>query len=241
MVQIRLVDDYAALSKAAADVVAAQLQAKPDSVLGLPTGSTPIGFYGQVSETGLDFSQATTFNLDEYLGLEQSHPESYHTFMLKHLWSRINLPEERRFIPKGDAPDADAECVRYEQLLAEAGGMDLLFLGLGTNGHIAFNEPGTAWDVPTHVTDLAEATLKANAGPFGGPENVPTRAITMGIGSIMKARRIVVLASGKSKAPVLKEIFEGPITTDVPATVLRNHPDVTFILDREAASLLSQA
>lgn len=239
--QIRIVDDYASLSQAAAAEIAAQLRAKPGTVLGLPTGNTPIGMYQQAAAMGLDFSQAATFNLDEYLGLTQSHPESYHSFMLKHLWSKINLPVEGRNIPNCEAPDAEAECARYEAALTAAGGMDLLFLGLGTNGHIAFNEPGTPWDRRTHVTDLAESTLVANAAPFGGPENVPKQALTMGIGTIMEARRIVVLASGKAKAPVLKAIFEGPATPDVPATILQNHPDVTFIVDRDAASLLQQA
>lgn len=234
------VADYAAVSEAAAEIAMEQLRSKPQSVFGLPTGNTPVGFYRRWAESSPDLSRATFFNLDDYVGLPPDHPSSFHTFMQTSLLTYVNLPAERWHIPNGLAADLKAECSRYERLIEAAGGIDLLYLGLGTNGHIAFNEPGTSFSTPTHIIQLSPETIAANAGAFSSRETVPRHGITIGIGTILAARRIVVLVSGAGKAEILAQSLEGPVTEQVPATALRSHPDVTWLVDHAAAARLQR-
>ncbi len=235
--------DYEGLSREAARVVARQILLKGDSVLGLPTGETPIGMYENLirfyDQGLLDLSRVITFNLDEYYGLPQDHPQSYRRYMRERFFRHVNIPEENIHIPDGLVPDPEEECRRYEAELARHGGLDLLILGLGPNGHIGFNEPGSDWGTETRLVALSEETRRREARRFGSLDLVPTRAITMGIKTIMRARKILLLASGREKALALKKAVQGPITKAVPASVLQLHPEVTVILDREAGSLLS--
>lgn len=235
--------DYEGLSREAARVVARQILLKGDSVLGLPTGETPIGMYENLirfyNQGLLDLSRVITFNLDEYYGLPQDHPQSYRRYMRERFFRHVNIPEENIHIPDGLVPDPEEECRRYEAELARHGGLDLLILGLGPNGHIGFNEPGSDWGTETRLVALSEETRRREARRFGSLDLVPTRAITMGIKTIMRARKILLLASGREKALALKKAVQGLITKAVPASVLQLHPEVTVILDREAGSLLS--
>lgn len=241
--RIIVVNDYAALSRGAARFVACRLLENPDLVLALPTGKTPLGLYQELvrlhREGLLDFSQATTFNLDEFLGIPPEHPASFHSYMERHFWSHVNLRPEARHIPQSLPADPQEECQRYEALIKEAGGLDLVVLGLGRNGHIAFNEPNTPWESRVHVTELAEETRREEALSFGGLENVPRRAITMGIRTIMNARDIILLAAGAEKARVLAQALEGPVTSAVPASALQLHPNLTVLVDRAAAAFLN--
>lgn len=228
----------------AASCIAEVVRSESAPVLGLATGETPIGAYARLVEMAhageLDFSAARTFNLDEYLDLEPDHPATFLSYMRRHLFDRVNLSPERTHIPAANPEDAQAEAARYSELLKEHGPCHLQVLGIGRNGHIGFNEPGTPFDSTTHVVELAESTRQANAPAFGGdPEAVPSRAITMGIAEIMAARRILMLARGSSKAAIMREALEGPITEEVPASVLQRHPDLVVVLDEEAASELS--
>jgi len=186
----------------------------------------------------VDFSRATTFNLDEYLGIPPDHPQSFASFMHRHLWDQVNLKKERVHIPASLPEDPEGECARYESLIQKAGGIDLAVLGLGENGHIAFNEPGTPFESLTHVAELSEETRKREAQAFGGLEHVPTQAITMGIKTVMLAREILLLVSGVEKAEALSRALSGPITPEVPASVLQLHPRLTVLADRAAASSL---
>lgn len=237
--RVEVFDDYAGLSQRAADLVADLVRSKPASVLGLPTGSTPEGFYAALCRSKVSFREVQTFNLDEYVGLPREHAQSYYSFMKQHLYDHVDLPLTRAHIPNGMAPDLEAECRRYEETLRAAGGLDVVLLGIGLNGHIGFNEPGAAWDAPTHPVALAPATREANARFFGSLEAVPTQALTMGIGTILRAKRILLLASGGSKAEILKRTVEGALSLAVPATALQSHPNVTVLVDRAAAGLLS--
>lgn len=237
--QVIVVDDYEALSALAAGLVAGFLWARPDATLALPTGATPEGFYRALVATGVSFARVRTFNLDEYRGLPREHPGSFYHYMKTRLFDHVDLPPEHRFVLDGTTADPDAECRRYEEAIRQAGGIDLAVLGLGLNGHIGFNEPGTPWDSRTRLVTLAETTRRANARFFGGPEGVPREALTMGIGTILEARRILVLVSGEGKAAIVRRFLEGPVTPEVPATALRNHPHVTVILDRAAAGQLT--
>lgn len=238
--QIEVFADYPALSRRAAEIVAELVRARPDAVLGLPTGSTPVGFYDALVETGVSLARARSFNLDEYMGLPRTHPESYYAFMKSHLYDRTDLKPENCHIPDGMAADPAAECRRYEEAIRAAGGLDLLVLGVGHNGHIGFNEPGTPWDARTRQVTLAERTREANARFFDSQAEVPTHALTMGIGTILEARRILLLASGPSKAEIVREMVEGAPRVDVPATALQMHPNVTVLLDKEAATLIGR-
>jgi glucosamine-6-phosphate deaminase len=229
----------------AADFIENQISKKPDIVLGLPTGSTPVDVYQELIQRykngKLDLSRVTTFNLDEYIGIPHSHPCSYHTFMKQNLFNHINIPPQNTHIPKGESESLEQECAEYEKLIKEAGGIDLQVLGIGRNGHIGFNEPGTPFDSVTHITNLTPSTIDANSIYFDSSESIPRQAITMGIGTIMKAGKILLLAKGSSKSDAVYKAFFGPVTTDMPASVLQRHPDVTVILDREAASKLDLA
>lgn len=234
---IVICSDYAELSAKAADILEAALKEKPNLVIGFPTGGTPVGFYEEIVKRQLDLSQATAFNLDEYIGLAADHDQSYHYYMRHHLYNHVKIG--KWYVPDGTAADPAAEGERYEALIKEAGGIDLMFLGIGTNGHIGFNEPGSSFAGRTQKTPLAEATIEANARFFASKADVPTEAISMGIGTITDAKRIVLLASGPTKAAIMKATIEGPVTEEVPASVLQRHPDVTFILDKAAAAELS--
>ena len=231
------------MGRAAAEIFSGMVAQKPDSVLGLATGSTPVPLYAELVrkyQTGLaDFSQVRTVNLDEYVGLGPEHPQSYRYFMQTQLFDHINIDPANTRLPDGLAEDLNAACEAYDAQIMAWGGIDLQLLGIGHNGHIGFNEPGTAFTLKTHVVQIAHRTRLANARFFeDDPEQVPVRAITMGIGNIMGARRIVLLVSGESKAEILCRALTGDVTPRVPASVLQLHPDVTVIADREAAAVI---
>lgn len=234
--------DYEDMSRKAANLIMAQVTMKPDSVLGLATGSTPIGTYQQLIERfragDVDFSCVRTVNLDEYRGLTREDSQSYYYFMQEHLFSQINLAPGASFIPDGTNDDAAAVCAAYEETIRALGGVDLQLLGLGNNGHIGFNEPSEVFEKWTHCVDLAQSTIEANARFFASIDEVPTQAYTMGIGTIMKAKKILVIVNGAGKADILQQAFYGPITPMVPASVLQLHPDVTVIADEAACGKL---
>ena len=234
--------DYQSMSRKAANILSAHVILKPDSVLGLATGSTPIGMYKQLIEWynkgDIDFSQVHTVNLDEYLGLAPTHDQSYRYFMQANLFDHVNVPPENTNVPNGLAPDPEAECARYNQVIADLGGIDVQVLGMGHNGHIGFNEPEEAFELETHVVDLTDNTIDANARFFASRDEVPRQAVTMGIKSIMQARHILVVVSGKDKAEIVKRAFFGPVTPKVPASILQMHPHVSLVADEAALSLL---
>ena len=234
--------DYADMSRKAANIIAAQVILKPDCVLGLATGSTPIGTYKELIkgyENGdLDFSLVKTANLDEYRGLEKSNDQSYDYFMKANLFNHININFDNLNIPNGENPDADAECKRYEEVVKALGGQDLQLLGMGHNGHIGFNEPADEFVKETHCVDLQESTIQANKRFFEKVEDVPTQAYTMGINTIMQAKMILVIVSGADKAAIVKKAFFGPVTPQVPASILQMHPNVVVVVDEAAASLI---
>lgn len=236
------------VGEAAAVLFAAQLLQKPDSVLGLATGSTPLPTYRQLTayhQQGLlDFSRAQSFNLDEYCGIAPGHPQSYHAFMQEHLFAGINLPEDRRHIPSGAFPMEDtaawqAECARYDRAIEAAGGVDLQLLGIGGNGHIGFNEPGDAFIGGTHVVQLDARTIEDNSRFFESRDQVPTHAITMGIRTILSAKHILLIATGAGKADILRDLLGSEITPRLPASILKTHPCVSLFADQEAASKLN--
>jgi glucosamine-6-phosphate deaminase len=241
-VKIHIVDNYRQLSIEAAGIVADQLNLKNNSVLGLATGSTPEGMYGQLVQMNrkgvLDFSSVITFNLDEYLGLAPEHPQSYHYYMYKHFLNHINIPPQNVHILSGIEKEIEKACSEYDQKINEVGGIDLQVLGIGVNGHIGFNEPHPHLKVGTHLMELTEETIKANSRFFSSPEAVPRQALTMGMGAIMQSRRILLLASGESKASAIRATLSGRITTEVPASLLQLHRELILILDKEAASFL---
>lgn len=235
--------DYEDMSRKAASVIAAQVVLKPESVLGLATGSTPIGAYQELirrHEAGeLDFSQVSTYNLDEYRGLAHDDPQSYHFFMERELFSHVNIDRSRTHVPDGANEDAEAACTGYDELVAQAGYPDLQLLGIGNNGHIGFNEPDTAFSKGTHCVDLTESTIEANSRLFESAEDVPRQAYTMGIQTIMRARRVLVIASGEKKAQAVRAMCQGPISPACPASILQLHPNVIVIADAAALSLCS--
>ena len=232
--------DYNDMSRKAAHIISAQVTMKPDCVLGLATGSTPIGTYKQLIEWynngDLDFAEVKTANLDEYKGLTRDNDQSYYYFMHENLFKHVNIKEENTNIPDGTEPDAAKECARYEKVVHELGGVDLQLLGLGHNGHIGFNEPGAAFEKETHCVDLTESTIEANKRFFESEDDVPRQAYTMGIKNIMQAKKILVVVSGEDKADILKEVLYGPITPKVPASILQLHNDVTIVADEAALS-----
>lgn len=219
-----------------------QVLQKPDSVLGLATGSTPLKPYNHMiklyQDGAVDFSRVTTFNLDEYCKLDVKDVNSYHSFMHTHLFDHINIPEENINFLDGNAEDLEEECKQYEQRIKKAGGIDIQLLGIGSNGHIAFNEPSDAFQRWSHVVALKESTIKDNSRFFKSIDEVPTHAVTMGIGSIMQAKRILIIAIGENKAKAIKQLIDGNVTPQCPASVLQFHKDVTLMLDKGAASLL---
>ena len=229
-------------SRRAARFVAELVRRKPDCVLGLATGSTPLGVYRELirlhKEEGLDFSQVTTFNLDEYVGLPASHPQSYRYFMQQNLFGQINIDPSRTHVPDGRALDFESHCRQYEQKIKDAGGIDLQVLGIGSDGHIAFNEPGSSLGSRTRLKSLASETIRDNARFFGGEDKVPRLAVTMGVGTILESRRCLLLAFGGHKAAAIRDTVEGPITAQVTASALQLHREVIAVLDESAASLL---
>ena len=232
--------DYEEMSRKAANIIAAQVYLKPDCVLGLATGSSPIGTYDQLVEWyekgDLDFSGVKTVNLDEYKGLPRDNDQSYYYFMHHHLFDRVNIDPANTNVPSGTAEDGDAECLRYEELIKSFGGVDLQLLGLGRNGHIGFNEPDAAFAPITHCVDLTESTIEANKRFFASADDVPKQAYTMGIGTIMRAEKILVVVNGEDKAEALAATVCGPITPEVPASVLQLHKNVTIVADEAALS-----
>lgn len=232
--------DYQDMSRKAANIISAQIIMKPDCVLGLATGSTPIGIYAQLidwyNKGDLDFSKVSTVNLDEYRGLSHDDPQSYYYFMNEKLFSHVNIRKEATFVPDGTNPDAVAACEGYEQIIKNLGGVDLQLLGLGINGHIGFNEPGEAFEKDTHCVTLAQSTIEANARFFDSIDAVPTQAYTMGTRSIMQARKILVVVNGEKKADIVAKAFWGAVTPEVPASILQMHPDVTVVADEAALS-----
>lgn len=236
--------DYNAMSRRAAAIIAAQVVAKPDCVLGLATGSTPVGAYKQLIEWNkqgdVSFAEVHSVNLDEYYGLAPEHDQSYRYFMRTNLFDHVDIVPENTNVPSGLAADPAAECARYEQTVADLGYADLQLLGLGRNGHIGFNEPCDHFPVATHLVDLTQSTIDANARFFASADDVPKQALTMGIGTIMKARKILVVANGADKADAVWKAFAGPVTPEVPASILQLHPDVTLVGDESALSKLME-
>lgn len=235
-------NDYDHMSRIAANHIAAQIILKPDSVIGFATGSSPIGIYRRLiskyQAKDLDFSQVTGINLDEYKGLSPKDEQSYRHFMDTNLFEHININKEHTYIPDGLKTDPQKACAEYDQIIEASGGIDLQLLGLGNNGHIGFNEPADFYEKKTHCVTLTQSTIDANSRFFDSMDKVPKQAYTMGIGSIMQAKKIIVIVSGGKKAAILKEAFFGPITPHVPASVLQLHQDVTVIADSDALSLL---
>lgn len=230
--------DYKTISEMAARIIRDEMGRKPNLTLGLATGSTPTGIYEELirlhKEEGLDFSNVTTFNLDEYVGLSSDHPNSYTYHMRNVLFNHININLENTFIPNGNSENLEDACISYDENIRNKGGVDLQILGIGENGHIAFNEPSDKLNISTSIVELDESTIKANSRFFDSIEEIPKTAITMGIGSIMAAKKIILLAHGKKKAPIVKKLLEAKhISTDIPASLLWLHPDVTFILTEE--------
>lgn len=234
--------DYDDMSRKAANIISAQITLKPDCVLGLATGSTPLGLYGQLAEQcrrgDLDFSQVTTVNLDEYKGLSKDDPQSYYYFMHENLFQKVNIDLNRTYLPDGTEPDSDTACRKYEEVLASVGKVDIQLLGLGHNGHIGFNEPNDFFEKDTHCVTLTDQTIQANRRFFASEEDVPRQAYTMGVGTIMAARRILMVVSGADKAETVKKAFFGPVTPKVPASILQFHDDVILVADEAALSLL---
>lgn len=232
------VNNYEEMSRQAALLLAAQITMKPDSVLGLATGSTPEGMYQLLTEWHqngcLDFSKVRTVNLDEYKGLPGTDANSYRYFMDVHLFRHINIQAENTYVPDGMAEDPEEECRRYEKIIETFGGIDLQLLGLGHDGHIGFNEPSDHFELETHVVKLADSTIQANARLFDSAEQVPKEAVTMGIRSIMQSRRVLLLISGQDKAKILKQALFGPVTPEVPASILQIHRELTVVADAAA-------
>ncbi len=242
--EVIIKDNYEQMSKLAAEIIAKVVRSKPNAVLGLATGSTPVGTYKELirlhKEEGLDFSGVTTFNLDEYVELEPTHDQSYRYFMNDNLFNHINVDKSKTFVPDGMAKDVPAFCKWYEDQMLKTGGIDVQLLGIGGNGHIAFNEPGSSLGSRTRVKTLDDKTIKDNARFFKSAEEVPKYAITMGIGTIMDARQLVLLANKETKADAIQRTVEGPITAMVPATIVQLHPKATIITDKQAAGKLTR-
>lgn len=237
--------DSADMSREAANIISAQIIMKPDCVLGLATGSTPIGLYKQLIEWyqkgDLDFSEVRTVNLDEYKGISRENDQSYYYFMHQNLFDHVNVPEGNTHLPDGMALDPEKECDRYNNLIQSLGGVDLQLLGIGHNGHIGFNEPGDSFDKQVHCVNLTESTIEANKRFFASADEVPRQAYTMGIGNILQAKKILVVANGEGKAEIVKKAFFGPVTPQVPASILQLHQDVVLVADEAALSKVIEA
>lgn len=242
--KVIILKDYNEICKKAAQLFAKQIKNKKNSVLGLATGRTPIGVYNELirkfQKGELDFSEVVTFNLDEYYGLSPEHPQSYHFFMWNTFFKHINIKKENIQLLKGNSENITEECKQYENLIKKSGGIDLQILGIGNNGHIGFNEPDISLHITTHLVNLTTETIRVNSRFFANIQEVPKQAITMGIGTIMRAKKIILLASGRKKALVIERTINGTVSTKIPATVLQLHNDVTLIIDHEAAFELEQ-
>lgn len=240
IMRVYQVKDYDAMSRKAANVISSQVIMKPDCVLGLATGSSPIGTYKQLIEWynkgDLDFSEVKSVNLDEYKGLPRDNDQSYYYFMYNNLFKHINIDLDNTNVPNGMEPDAEKECLRYEGVIAGLGGVDLQLLGLGRNGHIGFNEPDETFGNITHCVNLTESTIEANKRFFASADDVPRQAYTMGIGTIMKAKKILLIVSGEDKADALAKAVYGPVTPQLPASILQLHSDVVVVADEAACS-----
>ncbi|MFH5837086.1 glucosamine-6-phosphate deaminase [Proteiniclasticum sp. C24MP] len=238
----RVFDSYEEVSAYSAELLAEVISEKEDAVLGLATGSSPVGMYKELiklhEEGKLDFSKAKSINLDEYVGLDGSHDQSYRYFMNTNLFDHVNMDKKNTFVPDGTTDDLMEGARKYDELIESMGGIDVQVLGIGPNGHIGFNEPADELKMNTHVAELTEETIQANARFFASEKDVPTRAVTMGVGPIMKAKKIILIASGENKAWAVKSLVDDVITTKIPATLLKLHPDVTVVLDKEAAGML---
>ncbi len=236
-----IVDTYEDMSRVAAEQIEAVIADDPSCVLGLATGSTPIGLYADLvadcAAGKVSFADVTTFNLDEYRGLAHDHDQSYHYFMADNLFNHVDIDPARTHVPDGFDPDADAACAAYEEAIEAAGGIAIQLLGLGHNGHIGFNEPADSFPVATHCVALTESTIQANSRLFDSIDEVPREAYTMGIGTIMKARKILMVVSGEDKAAILEKSLFGPVVPEVPASALQLHPDVTVVCDAAAGAL----
>lgn len=235
--------DYAEMSRKAANIIAAQVVAKPNCVLGLATGGTPVGTYKSLIEDwykvgDLDFSEVTTVNLDEYRGLPRTNDQSYWYFMHENFFNHVNIRPDAVHVPNGENPDAEAACAEYDAIIKSVGGVDLQLLGIGHDGHIGFNEPADHFPVNTHCVDLTEETIEANKRFFASRDDVPRQAYTMGVGTIMNARKVLLIASGADKAEIIRKSFFGPVTPEVPASILQMHPDFTLVCDEAALSLV---
>lgn len=235
-----IVDTYEDMSRVAAEQIEAVIADDPSCVLGLATGSTPIGLYADLvadcAVGKVSFANVTTFNLDEYRGLAHDHDQSYHYFMADNLFNHVDIDPARTHVPDGFDPDADAACAAYEEAIEAAGGIAIQLLGLGHNGHIGFNEPADSFPVTTHCVELTESTIQANSRLFDSIDEVPREAYTMGIGTIMKARKILMVVSGEDKAAILEQSLFGPVVPEVPASALQLHPDVTVVCDAAAGA-----
>ncbi len=229
-------ESYEQLSRKAAAIIAAQVIAKPDSVLGLATGSSPLGAYACLVKAyenkDIDFSRVTSVNLDEYEGLSGDNDQSYRYFMDKNLFSKINIKKDCTFVPNGCAEDIEKECREYDDRIQRLGGIDIQLLGIGLDGHIGFNEPDEVFTKETHLVNLDPSTIEANSRFFASADDVPKRAVTMGMGGIMSAKRVLLIANGKCKEEIVKKAFFGPITPQIPASILQLHPDVTVIYSK---------
>ena len=234
--------DYEEVSRKAANIMSAQIIMKPNAVLGLATGSTPVGMYKQLIEWykkgDLDFSQITSVNLDEYKGLSGDNDQSYRYFMNTNLFDHVNIDKARTYVPNGLEEDSDKACADYNEVIRSVGGIDMQLLGIGGNGHIGFNEPGEAFEKETHCVDLTESTIKANARFFESMDEVPKQAYTMGIKNIMQARKVLLIVSGEGKAEILDKVLYGPVTPQVPASILQLHNDLTVVADEAAMSVI---
>lgn len=234
------VKDYMEMSQKAADYIIEKVRLNPELTLGLATGGTPVGTYQNLikdhQQNQTSYKDVRTFNLDEYIGLSGNNKNSYRYFMNEQLFNHIDINKKNTFIPRGDTEEIEAECRRFEELMEKHGGIDLQILGIGSNGHIGFNEPGTSFETKTHVVNLAPSTIEANARFFNSMEEVPVQAITMGIATIMKSKEILLLVSGESKKEAIKQLLNGGVSESFPASILRNHPAVTVIVDQAALS-----
>ncbi|MBU4348745.1 glucosamine-6-phosphate deaminase [bacterium] len=238
--EIKSISSYSKMSKLAAKIVAEQIINKPNIVLGLATGSTPLGMYRELvklyKKRKLDFSRITTFNLDEYLGLSPEHPQSYHYYMYENFFNHVNIEEKNIYIPKGDTKDPVQECLNYEREIEKVGGINLQVLGIGVNGHVGFNEPDINLEAKTHVIQLSDDTIKANSRFFKNLDEVPKKAITMGMATIMRSKKIILMAWGAEKKKPILKVISGHIATEVPASLLQVHNDAILIVDKQIYS-----
>jgi glucosamine-6-phosphate deaminase len=241
--ELIVVKDYEEMSKKAAAIMSSQVLLKKDSVLGLATGDTPLGMYKELinkyKKNEIDFSKVKTFNLDEYYGVDRNNSQSYYFYMMNNFFKYINIDMSNINIPDGAAQNVEKECINYDRKIKEADGMDLQILGIGVNGHIGFNEPNVSFEAQTHLVSLDDKTIKSNARFFNSIDEVPVKAISMGIKTILQSKKIILLASGESKAKAIYNTVKGKISPETPASILQLHQDVTIILDEKAANLIS--